>query len=145
MTSTSQTRTGSSDTVVSGRLFRASIIAAVAVFANMVVYYIVPALFDFALEVPLTGPGSEIERLPVVVVILTIIAATIGAAVVLAALKRFTSRPVPTFRVIAAVIALLSLVPLTSLPVEMSIQLTLATMHVITAAIITYMLTTWGT
>jgi hypothetical protein len=142
MTSTSRTHTRGSDTVVSNRLFQASIIAFAAVVANMLIYYIVPALFDFELDVPWAGPGTEIERLPVLVVILTLVIVTIGAIAVLAALKRFTARPVTTFRVVAAALALLSLGPLTSLPVDLNVKLTLAAMHIISAAIITYMLTT---
>jgi hypothetical protein len=46
------------------RLVQAGFIAAiVATAANLLIYYLIPALFNFTLAIPLQGPGSEIERM----------------------------------------------------------------------------------
>jgi hypothetical protein len=132
----------SGEAITAKRLIPAGLIAAlVAAVANLLIYYLVPALFNFELAFPLQGPGSEIQRLPVFMVIGVTLIATIGAAVLLAVLNRFTSRPVTIFRVIAVVFLLLSFAAPFSLPVPLRVPLTLATMHAITAAIITYVLT----
>lgn len=129
------------EALVTTQLFQAGLMAAiVASAANLLVYFLVPALFDFALEVPLQGPGSEIQPLPAFMVLIATIGAAVGGIVVLAILNRFTARPVTIFRVTAAVLLLLSflgLLPLTPIHVP----LTLASMHLIAAAVITYVLT----
>ena len=145
MTTASSVRNNGTETIEAGRLFQAGVIAAiVASVANVLVYFIVPALFDFSLEIPLMGPGSEIERLPVPMVIFSTAAGIIGAVVVFAALNRFTTRPVTIFRIVAVIFLLVSFGPPLSLPVASSIQLTLVTMHLITATVVTYLLTVWA-
>lgn len=145
MTTSDRTRINSVETVAAGRLLQAGAIAAVAAsVANVLVYFIVPSLFDFSLEIPLMGPGSEIERLPVFMVILSTVVGTIGAVLIFATLNRYTARPVTIFRVVAVIFLLVSFGPPFSLPVATSIQLTLATMHLITATVVTYMLTIWA-
>ncbi|MCI0708848.1 MAG: DUF6069 family protein [Chloroflexi bacterium] len=145
MTTSSRTRSVGAETIAAGRLLQAAAIAAFAAsLVNVLVYFVVPALFDFSLEIPLMGPDSEIEHLPVYMVIFATVAGSIGAVLVFAVFNRFTARPVKIFRVIALGFLLLSFGPPLSLPVATSIQLTLASMHVITAAIATYMLTTWA-
>jgi hypothetical protein len=63
------------------------------------------------------------------------------ATLLLAVLNRFTARPVTIFRIIAALILLLSLVAPLTLPVPLGVRLTLVSMHIITAVIIVYVLT----
>jgi hypothetical protein len=134
-----------SDRITTNRLMQASVLAAItATVANLLVYYLIPALFNFTLAFPLQGPGSEIEHLPAFMVIVATVLPTIGAAVLLALLYRFTTRPRRTFRLIAILFLLLSLLPPFSLPVAFSIQLTLAIMHITAGAVIIYMLTTWA-
>ena len=131
-----------SESVAVRHLWRAGAIAAVAAsIANLVVYFLAPRLFNFSLEIPLMGPGSEIQPLPFFMVIFATIAATIGATILLAALNRFTARPVTIFRVIAVVLLVLSFGAPFSLPVPLNVQLTLLSMHIITAAVILYVLT----
>lgn len=89
------------------------------------------------------GPGSKTQHLPVFMVIMATIVAAIGAGLLLAALQRITERSVTIFRVIAVVFLLLSFGALFSLPVASNIQVTLATLHTITAVVITYVLTIW--
>ena len=132
----------SAKTVTASRFISAGLLAAaVAAVANLLVYFLVPALFGFTLEFPWQGPGSEIQRLPIFMVLLATVLPTIAAIVLLAVLNRFTARPVTIFRVIAVVFLLLSLAAPLTLSAPLSVRLTLVAMHVITAAIITYTLT----
>jgi hypothetical protein len=127
------------------RLVQAGFIAAiVATAANLLVYYLVPALFNFTLAIPLQGPGSEIEQMPAVMVILATAVPAIGATILLALLYRFTARPRRIFQVIALLFLLLSFLPPFSLPVALNIRLTLALMHVIAGGVIIYVLTVWA-
>lgn len=124
------------------RPIQAGLVAAiVGSVANLLVYFLVPALFDFTLEVPLQGPGSEIQPLPATMVLIATGGAAIGGTLVLAILNRFSTRAVSVFRVTAVVLLLLSFPGLFLLDVPLRVVLTLATMHVIAAAAITYVLT----
>lgn len=141
---TAQTRTVTArEKIAVKRLVPASVTAAVAASAaNLLVYFLVPALFNFSLAIPLMGPGTEIQPLPFFMVIIASVVPTLGAAILLAVLNRFTARPVTIFRVMAVVFLLLSFGAPFSLPVPLNVRLTLATMHVIAAGVITYVLTT---
>jgi hypothetical protein len=112
----------------------------VATIADLIVYFLVPALSNIVLEVPLRG--SALQPLPVMMVILACVVSALGGGLLLATLNRFTSRPIMLFRMVAGVVWLLSLVPLFGLPVPAGVAITLASMHTLTAAIITYILTT---
>lgn len=131
----------SGEALATTRLIQAGLIASiVASAANLLVYYLVPVLFNFTLEVPLQGPGSEIQPLPALMMLIATTGAAIGSVVVLAILNRFTARPVTIFRWTAVVLLLLSFVGLLPLA-PLRVPLTLATMHIIAAAVITYTLT----
>lgn len=124
------------------QLIAAGVVAAVlASLANVLVYYFLPALFGFALEFPLQGPGSEVGQLPVFMVVMATVIGAMGGTVVLGILKRFTGRPATLFRRIALAFLLLSFGAPFSLPAPLPVRLTLATMHVIAAGVITTMLT----
>ena len=125
------------------RLASATAVAAVdATVANLLVYFLVPALFDVALDVPLRGPGSALQPLPAVMVVLASVVPAIVGGLLLAALNRFTARPIMIFRIVALGVLLISLAPFYALPVATGVAVTLAAMHVLTAALITYVLTT---
>jgi hypothetical protein len=117
--------------------------ALVCAVVNLIIYFAVPALFNFSLDVPLMGPGSAVQQLPFYMVLVVSVLTSFGAAGVLAMLNRFTSRPITIFRIVAAVLLVLSLGAPFSLPVALNIRLTLAAMHLAAAAIITYFLTAW--
>ena len=104
-------------------------------------YLLAPALFNFSLAIPVMGPGSPITPLPFTMVVFATAVPTIGATILLAVLNRFTRRAVTIFRISAVVILLLSLAAPFSLPVPLLVRATLASMHVITAAIVVIMLT----
>jgi hypothetical protein len=124
------------------RLAPATAAAAVsATVVNLLVYFLVPSLFDFVLEVPLRGPGSALQPLPVVMVAMASVVPALVGGLLLAVLNRFTDRPIMIFRIVALVVLLISLAPLLALPVVAGVAITLAAMHALTAALITYILT----
>lgn len=124
------------------RLVRAAArAAALATAADLLVYFVVPAAFDLTLAVPLMGPGSPIVPLPAAMVVFATVLPALAGAALLGVLYRLTARPLAIFRIIAAVVLLISLVPLPWLPVPLAVRLTLASMHVIAAAAVTYGLT----
>lgn len=129
--------------ISANRLVSAAVVAAVAAtFANLLVYFLVPALFDIVLEVPLGGPGSALQQLPAAMVVMASVAPAIVGALLLAALNRYTARPIGIFNMVALAVLLISLGPLFTLPVAAGVAVTLTVMHVLTAALITYLLTT---
>jgi hypothetical protein len=122
-------------------LSRALVAGLVALAANLLVYLLAPALFDFSLAIPIMGPGSPIQHLPFTMVAIVTLVATFGATILLALLNRFTMRPVMIFHGIAVVFLLLSFSGPFSLPVPPFVRITLASMHVITAAAVVIVLT----
>jgi hypothetical protein len=125
------------------RLALATAVAAVAAaVANLLVYFVVPTLFDIVLEVPLRGPGSTLQPLPALMVAMASVVPAIVGGLLLAALNRFTARSIMIFRIVALGVLLISLAPLYALPVATGVAITLAVMHVLAAASITYVLTT---
>lgn len=141
MSATNRMVTGS-ERVPVNRLWRRGAIAAVAApLANLLVFFLVPWLFNFALEIPVMGPGSPIGPLPPFMVVLSSFVPAVGATLLLAVLRRFTARPVILFRGIALGFLLLSFIAPLTLPVPLNVRLTLASMHVVAAAVITYVLT----
>lgn len=129
-----------STAVASGRLWRSGALAALlASVVNLIIYFAAPVIFNFTLAIPLTS--SQPEQLPFGVVIVFTVLASLVATGLMALLKRISNRPVTIFQVTAAVILLISLAGPFSLPVALGIQVTLVTMHLVTAAIITYLIT----
>lgn len=126
--------------VASSRVWRSGALAALLASAvNLLIYFAVPAIFNFTLAIPLTS--SHPEQLPFFVIIIFTVLASLAATGLLALLKRTTNRPLTIFRVSAAIILLVSLGGPFSLPVALSIKVTLTAMHIVTAAIITYLFT----
>jgi hypothetical protein len=112
-----------------------------ALAANLLVYLLAPALLNFSLAIPVMGPGSPIAPLPFGMVVLITFAATLGATILLAVLRRISTRAVTIFRIIAVVFLLLSFSAPFSQPVPLLVRATLASMHVITATAIVSVLT----
>lgn len=130
------------ESITAGRLARAGLIAAIlATIANLLVSSLIPALFGFALEFAIQGPGSPVQPLPAFMVLMATIVPTTGAVLLLALLNRLTARPRRIFRIIAVVTLLLSLGGPLTVGAPLSVTLTLVAMHVLTAAIITGVLT----
>jgi len=124
-----------------GRLWWASLLAGIAaIVANVVVYFIASAAGAIPQSVLIPGMNQPIT---VVLVILNSFVPAILAAVLLALLNRFTRRPVRIFRIIAAVLLVLSFAnPLTLPGAPLAMILALDLMHIVAAAIIVGVLTT---
>jgi hypothetical protein len=106
----------------------------------VLVYFIVSAAGAIPNSVLIPGMNQPIT---VVLVIMNSFIPAILAAVLLALLNRFTRRPVRLFRIIAAVLLLISFVnPFTIPGAPPTMILALALMHIVAAAIIVGVLTT---
>jgi hypothetical protein len=126
--------------VATRRLPRAALLAAlVSAVANAVVFFITAAL-GVDLTGPFMGPDSPPAPLSVVQVIIASAVPVIAAAVLFWLLARFTPRPVPIFIGIAVVFGLLSLGGPLTLPVSDGLKASLAMMHVVAGAAITYVI-----
>ena len=123
------------------RLWWASLLAGVVAAAvNAVIYFIASAAGAIPQTVLVPGLNQPIT---VVLVILNSFVPAILAAVVLALLNRFARRPVRLFRIIAAVLLVISFAnPLTIPEAPLAMILTLDLMHIVAAAIIVGVLTT---
>jgi uncharacterized protein DUF6069 len=123
------------------RLWWASLLAGVVAAAvNAVIYFIASAAGAIPQTVLVPGMNQPIT---VVLVILNSFVPAILAAVVLALLNRFARRPVRLFRIIAAVLLVISFAnPLTIPGAPLAMILTLDLMHIVAAAIIVGVLTT---
>ena len=118
------------------RLFTVGLIAGVlAAVLNLIVYAIAAAVgvpFDVQM-----GPGAPIQPIGALQFIMaSIVPALIGTGLY-ALLVRFTRNATPIFIGIAIVVALLSLASPLGMQVALSTRLTLAVLHLTTAAIIT--------
>jgi hypothetical protein len=127
--------------IVLGRLWWSSLLAGLgAAVANVVVYYIVSAAGAIPQTVLIPGMNLPVTVVPV---ILNSIVPAILAGVLLALLNRFTRRPVRIFRIVAAVLLVLSFAnPLTIPGAPLSMILALDFMHIVAATIIVGVLTT---
>ncbi|WP_028457194.1 DUF6069 family protein [Chloroflexus sp. Y-396-1] len=112
--------------------------AAIGVVANLIVYAIARAGgLEFSAPVP---PTNQPMPLPVVAVVVSTVIPAIGAAVLLALLNRFTSRPLRVFLICAGVVLVLSFAGPFTLPVSLLEQMILNLMHVIAAGAIVWAL-----
>ncbi len=127
--------------IVLGRLWWASLLAGLgAAVANAVVYFITSAAGAIPNSVLIPGMNQPVT---VILVILNSFFPAILAAVLLALLNRFTRRPVRLFRIIAAVLLVISFVnPFTIPGAPLAMILALDVMHIVAAAIIVGVLTT---
>jgi hypothetical protein len=123
-----------------GRLVPVGLLAAlVAAVANAVVYLVAASAGAMPQEIVVNGQG------PITLSVVAALSAqgAVAATIVYALVGRFARRPVRVFRVVAAVVLVLSLVPpftITGAPISMILALEL--MHVIAAVVIVGLLTT---
>lgn len=122
------------------RLLWAAPLAAVsAAIANAAVYLVASALGTMPQDFVVQGSGP-ITLAPVVV---SSLVGAAGAAVVFVVVALLARRPIRTFRIVAAVVLVLSFAtPLTIPGAPLSMILTLELMHVVAAVVIVGMLTT---
>lgn len=128
------------DSVALERLLWVGPLAAASVaIANAVVYVVASALGTMPQDFIVEGSGP-ITLAPVV---LSSLIGAAGATVVFAVVALLAQRPIRTFRIVAAVVLMLSFAtPLTIPGAPLSMILTLELMHVVAAVLITGMLTT---
>ena len=120
---------------------------AVATIANLVFFWITKSGFGVPYILPLRGPSSPLVNLPETEIILAHVGPAIGATAILAILGKFLSRPFRVFRIISALLLIISFIlPLFLLPsgVATSTKIGLMLMHIIAAAIIVGILTRLG-
>jgi uncharacterized protein DUF6069 len=131
-------RTITAERIPAGRLLRVGVLAAVfSTIANALVLAVASSLFG-----PVVIPPDETVTFGQVVA--ASVAGAVGAAVVFAAVGRFTWRPIRLFWGIAAVGLLLSFIPIALAGATGSSAGTLALMHVLAAATNVGLLTRLG-
>ncbi len=113
-------------------LARVALAASAAVVANLILRAIGVAAFD------IPDGFEEIAPRPVV---LSTLGGVLAAGLVFAAVARLASDPVRTYLAIVVVVLLLSLWPPLTLDADTGAKATLATMHVVTAAICAFVFT----
>jgi hypothetical protein len=120
--------------------------AALAAFLGVtIVFYIARNIFGLALILPLAPQYETLGPLTIGILAQATIPPAIGAAVLLAILDRFTSRPIRVFQWIAAIFLLVSLGgPLFLPPLETSTRIVLSIMHVVAAGAIVGVLSMLG-
>jgi hypothetical protein len=110
-----------------------------AAVANAVVYFVASALGAMPQDFVVQDSGP----LTLAPVVLSSLIGAAGAAVIFTLVALLARRPIRTFRIVAAVVLMLSFAtPLTIPEAPLSVILTLELMHVVAAVIITGMLTT---
>ncbi len=110
-----------------------------AALGNVMIYSIAQSIGNVRLQVPMPD-GSQLELALPMILIMSILPA-VGAAGLYFGLSRFTARPLRIFQGTAAVVLLLSLIPLFTLNVVGDVRGYLLAMHVVTAAIVSAVLT----
>ena len=127
--------------IILGRLWWASLLAGVGAAAiNAVIYVIASAAGAIPATVLVPGLNLPVTVVPV---ILNSFVPAILAAIFLALLQRFARRPIRLFRIIAAVLLVLSFAnPFTIPGAPIAMILVLDLMHIVAAATIVGVLTT---
>ena len=128
------------------KLWRAGLVAAVTAAAANVLLFGLTKLLGVPYIMPLQGPESPLEPLPVIMIIIATVVPTIGATLLLAVLARFLARPLRFFWIISAVFLLLSFMGPFSLPaaVALSTKISLSLMHLITGVVVVWVLSALG-
>ncbi len=129
--------------VALGRLWWASLLAGLgATIANVVVFLIASAAGAIPQTVLIQTPAGPLP-VGIAAVVFNSFLPAIVAGVFLALLNRFTRRPIRIFRIVSAVLLVLSFAnPFTIPDAPMVMILALNLMHVVAAAIIVGVLTT---
>jgi hypothetical protein len=125
-----------------GRLPGVALLAALAAaLANALIYFAASGLGTISQSVLLPSPMG-LSPLTVGLVVITSAIGSIGASIVFAVMGLLARRPVRMFRIIAAVVLALSLVPPATVPgVPVAMRLSLAVMHVVAWAVSVGLLT----
>ena len=124
------------------RLLWAALLAVLlAAVTNAQVYFAASRLGIVSRGVLLPSPMG-LSPLTVGMVVTASVVGAIGAALVFAIIGLLARRPVRLFRIVAAVVLVLSLVPPTTIPnVPLVMRITLGVMHVVTWAVSVGLLT----
>lgn len=121
------------ESLVRGGLF--AVIAAVV--AGVIVFLLATSVFNVNVLMP---DGTV---MPIFAVIGTSVMGGLGGTVVLAALRRFTARPVSIFRMVAIGFLLLSLLPPLTMPgIDTGTRLSMVAMHIAVGGAVIAVLTT---
>jgi hypothetical protein len=105
--------------------------ALAAALANALVYFAASGLGTISQSVLLPSPMG-MSPLTVGLVVITSVIGAIGASIVFAIIGLLSRRPVRLFRIVAAVVLVLSFVPPATVPgVPAAMRLSLAVMHVV--------------
>jgi hypothetical protein len=128
----------SSERVSFTRLLWVTPTAALAAFLGVtIVFYISRNLFGLSLILPLAPQYQALGPLTIGILAQATVPPAIGAAILLAILNRFTSRPIRIFHWIAAIVLLVSFGgPLFLPPLGTSTRIVLSIMHVVAAGAI---------
>jgi hypothetical protein len=124
------------------RLLWAALLAVLlAAVTNAQVYFAASGLGIVSRGVLLPSPMG-LSPLTVGMVVTASVVGAIGAALVFAIIGLLARRPVRLFRIVAAVVLVLSLIPPTTIPsVPLVMRITLGVMHVVTWAVSVGLLT----
>ena len=124
------------------RLLWAALLAVLlAAVTNAQVYFAASRLGIVSRGVLLPSPMA-LSPLTVGMVVTASVVGAIGAALVFAIIGLLARRPVRLFRIVAAVVLVLSLIPPTTIPsVPLVMRITLGVMHVVTWAVSVGLLT----
>lgn len=136
--------TAQQETVSTAKLLPAAAIGAgISAVINLIIFLILPNLLGVAPIMVQMGPPSPdtpLMELPAIAVIIISALPSFVAAGVLALLGRFTARPFTVFRVIAAVVLVLSFAPFTMGTMNSGTVITLGLMHIVAAGAIVWAL-----
>ena len=144
MASTSSVSIGSKPITIKRLWWVGLLAAASAVIANLVIFAISSNLFGVNLMVAPQG-STELIPLPVGLVIAVTAVPAVVATILFALIGRFVPRPVLVFRLLSAVVLLLSFGASLGLPVDVvAVKVILSLMHVVAAVTIVGFLTTLG-
>lgn len=116
------------------QIWRAGLIGtAIGVVGNVIFYWLV-GLLNVPMQLPLGGPGSPLQPLPLEAVIITSTVPGIIATGLFWLFTRYIARPVPKFIGVSLVFLVLSFLPTWSLPTLVATKVVLSIMHIIAAA-----------
>ena len=124
-------------------LWAAPLAGVAAAAGNLAVYGVARAAFGLPLEMPAMGPNPA-GPLAVAPMIISSFAPALAAAMLLALLARFTTRPVRVFQVVAGAALVLSFGAPFGIPVDTATRLVLLSMHLVAGLVIAAVLSTFA-
>lgn len=120
----------------------AALIGGIVGTVGNVLLYLIAQAAGVVFEIPLGSLTAPVQPLPVMAIVIFSVLPAIGAGVLFALLVRFLKQPLLVFYIISGVFLVVSFIPTFSLPVPSGIQISLALMHVVSAAAIVWALVT---